>query len=119
MRTAWTHRPRAAFSLVELLVALTLLGVGAAGLALALAGDRRLRDLADSDARAADRLRARIELLVARPCGIDTAGTSTEPWGAESWRAIAVRGAWHLTDSLVPRRSNAPLVIEARVACPD
>jgi prepilin-type N-terminal cleavage/methylation domain-containing protein len=119
MRTAWTHRPRAAFSLVELLVAVTLLGVGAAGLALALAGDRRVRDLADSDARAAARARARIELLVARPCGIDTAGTSAGPWGAESWRAIAVRGAWHLTDSLVPRRSNVPLVFEARVACPD
>lgn len=119
MRTAWSHRPRGAFSLVELLVAVTLLGVGAAGLALALAGDRRVRDLAEADARVADRVRARIELLAARPCGIDTAGASVEPWGAESWRAIAVLGAWHLTDSLVPRRSNAPLVIEARVACPD
>jgi prepilin-type N-terminal cleavage/methylation domain-containing protein len=119
MTSPWIRRPRAAFSLVELLVAVTLLGVGAAGLALALAGDRRLRDLADSDARAADLARGRIELLVARPCGIDTAGTSIESWGVESWRAIAVRGAWHLTDSLVLRRSKVPLVMEARVACPD
>jgi prepilin-type N-terminal cleavage/methylation domain-containing protein len=119
MRAARTHRPRGAFSLVELLVAVTLLGVGAAGLALALAGDRRVRDLAEAHARAADRVRARIELLVARPCGIDTAGTAAEPWGEEWWRAIAVRNAWHLTDSLVLHRSNSPMVIEARVACPD
>jgi prepilin-type N-terminal cleavage/methylation domain-containing protein len=119
MKTASTRRPRAAFSLVELLIAIVLLGVGLAGLALALAGDRRLRDLADSDARAAARSRARVELLVARPCAVDTSGTSAEPWGSESWRAVAADGAWHLTDSLVLRRSHVPLVIEARVACPD
>lgn len=119
MNRATGPRPRAAFSLVELLVALTILGIGFTGLALALAGDRRVRDLAAAHAYAADRARARLESLVARPCGADTAGASVESWGAESWRATAVGGAWRLTDTLVLRRSRVPLVIEARVACPD
>jgi len=110
---------RAAFSLVELLVSLSLLGVGAAGLAAALAGDRHLRDLAAAHAGAAGRARVRVEALAARACGSDTAGRSAEPWGAESWRATAVNGAWRLTDSLRLARSHAVLVIEARIACPE
>src|SRR5579862_1686996 len=109
-------RVRAAFSLVEVLVAVTLLAVGSAGLALALTGDRRLRDLADEDSRAAVAARARIESLVAHACGADTAGRSVARWGTESWSAKASGGSWHLLDSLLLLRSAAPLVISARVA---
>jgi prepilin-type N-terminal cleavage/methylation domain-containing protein len=119
MSTATAPHLRAGFSLVELLVALTLLGVGATGLAMTLAGDRRVRDLAVAHSRAAERARARLESLAGHPCGADTAGTSTAPWGAESWRATAANGSWRLTDAFLLRGSSRPLVIEARVACPD
>ena len=48
---------RRAFTLVELLVALIMVGVGVAGLVSALTGDRRLRDMAAAHAFAADRAR--------------------------------------------------------------
>lgn len=119
MTTHVTSRSRAAFSLVEVLMALSLLGVGLAGLTAALAGDRRIRDLAAAHARAAARARELLEVLAARPCPGDTAGSSADAWGSESWRATAADGAWALTDSLALRGSRTPLVIEARVACPD
>jgi len=118
------HRHRArcarrAFTIIELLVALVLMGVAAAGLAGALTGDRRLRDLAAAQAFAADRARERLELLAALPCSSEASGTSASVWGLERWRASSSQVAWSLTDSLLLRRSAAPLVIEARVACPD
>lgn len=119
MKNTDSRRRRAAFSLVELIVALTLVGVAAAGLAVALAGDRHLRDLAAAHAQAASRARERIEWLAARPCGADTMVTSAEAWGTEAWRATVLSGAWHSTDSLALRHVRVPLVIEARVACPD
>jgi prepilin-type N-terminal cleavage/methylation domain-containing protein len=118
------HRHRArcarrAFTIIELLVALVLMGVAAAGLAGALTGDRRLRDLAAAQAFAADRTRERLELLAALPCSSEASGTSSSVWGLERWRASSSQVAWSLTDSLLLRRSAAPLVIEARIACPD
>jgi type II secretory pathway pseudopilin PulG len=110
-------KPRRALSLVEVVVALAVLGVSMAALALALAGDHRLRSLAAANAGAARNARARLELLATRACPGDTAGAQTEPWGAEVWRAVVNGRTWRLTDSLMLRRSTAPLVIEARVAC--
>src|ERR1035437_3145421 len=49
-------RARHAFTLVELLVALVMLGVATVGLVSALTGDRRLRDLAASHTFAAERI---------------------------------------------------------------
>ncbi len=112
------YRGRAAFSLVELLVALTLVGVSAAGLAVALAGDRRVRDLAAAHAASAARAREHLETLAARTCGADTAEVRSWTWGTEWWRATAAGGAWHLTDSLALRHAGT-LLIEARVACPE
>jgi len=113
------HQGRAAFSLVELLVALTLVGVSAAGLAVALAGDRRVRDLAAAHAAAAALARGHLEALATRTCGADTLEARAWTWGTESWHATAVLGAWHLTDSLARPHGGALLLIEARVACPE
>jgi type II secretory pathway pseudopilin PulG len=110
---------RRALSLVEVVVALCVVGVVAAALVTALAGDRRLRDLAAAHDGAARRTRARLEQLASRACTNDTSGSTLEAWGAESWRAIAGGGAWRLSDSLALRRSTAVLVIDARVACPE
>jgi prepilin-type N-terminal cleavage/methylation domain-containing protein len=111
------QKPRRAFSLVEVVVALAVLGVSMAALALALAGDLRLRGLAAADAGAASSAQSRLELLATRACPGDTAGALATPWGGETWRAVASRRSWRLTDSLALRRSTASLVIEARVAC--
>jgi hypothetical protein len=68
---------------------------------------------------AAERLRARIELLARRRCGADTGGHALEPWGSDAWSAAVDSASWRLTDSLVLRRAAQPVVVEARVACPD
>jgi prepilin-type N-terminal cleavage/methylation domain-containing protein len=109
---------RRAFTLIEVLVALVLMGAASAALAGTLTADRRLRDLSAVYAFAADRARERMELLAALPCSSDTAGTTASPWGSERWRASPSGGHWSLTDSLVLRRMAAPVVIEAHVACP-
>lgn len=112
-------RRRAAFSLVELLVAIVLLGIGAAGLAGALAGERRLRTLAELHVGAARFLRERGEALQAIRCSADTGGVRADRWGVERWRAVPSGGAWWLLDSLVPPPPRKPIVVEARIACPD
>jgi prepilin-type N-terminal cleavage/methylation domain-containing protein len=113
------RRARRAFTLIEILVALMMMGVAAAGLVSALTGDHRLRDMAAVRTFAADRARERLELLAALPCAGDTSGTTVSAFGAERWRASVSPSAWLLTDSVVPRSPAHVLVIEARVACPD
>jgi prepilin-type N-terminal cleavage/methylation domain-containing protein len=111
--------PRTAFTLVELLVALALLGVGVTALATALLSDIRLRNLAAGESGAAAQLRDRIELLAVAPCTGDTSAAELAPWGAARWHASPRAGVWHLVDSVTPRRVHTALVIEVRVACPD
>ena len=112
-------RARHAFTLIEVLVALILLGVAAAGLVSALTGDRRLRDLAAAQLFAADRARERLELLAALPCSSVASGASASAWGSERWSASVSQASWHLTDSLSLVQTAAPVVIVARVACPE
>jgi prepilin-type N-terminal cleavage/methylation domain-containing protein len=115
------HRSRAprAFTLVELVIALAIMGVAAAGLAGTLAGDRWLRDMTAANSFVADRTRERIELFAARQCSSDTSGTSVSAWGSERWHAWPSPPIWHLTDSVVLRRSAGPIVVEAHVTCPE
>jgi prepilin-type N-terminal cleavage/methylation domain-containing protein len=114
--------PRRAFTLVEVLVALVLMGVAAAGLVTALSGDHRMREAAAVQSFAAGRARERLELLAVLPCSGDSSGATISVWGVERWRAHASPPVWRLTDSIVPRPSAgsalAPVVIDARVACP-
>jgi prepilin-type N-terminal cleavage/methylation domain-containing protein len=109
---------RRAFTIVEVLVALVIMGVACAGLAGGLTSDRRLRDLAAGELFAAERARERIELLAALPCAGESAGSSASEWGSEHWRAVPTQAAWRLTDSLTIRGSAAPIVFDLRVACP-
>jgi prepilin-type N-terminal cleavage/methylation domain-containing protein len=110
---------RRAFTLIELLVALIMMSVGVAGLVGALTGDRRLRDMAAAHTFAADRARERLELLATLPCSADASGTHASPWGSEHWRASPAQSAWLLSDSVMLAHSTVPLVIQARVACPE
>jgi prepilin-type N-terminal cleavage/methylation domain-containing protein len=111
------HHGRPAFTVIELLVALTMLGVAVAALVAALTGDRRMRDLAESQRFAADRMRERLESLAVLPCGSDVAGASASVWGSDRWNATAAGSAWRLTDSIALRRAVSPIVIEASVTC--
>jgi prepilin-type N-terminal cleavage/methylation domain-containing protein len=112
-------RARQAFTLVELLVALIVLGVAAGGLVRALTGDRRLRDVAASHNFAADRIRDRLEQLAALPCSAGASGTESSAWGMERWWASPARFSWLVTDTVVLRESSSPIVLEARVPCPE
>ena len=116
--TLWRMKPRHAFTLVEVLVALMLLGAAAGALVTAVVGDHRLRERAAGDSFAASAARARLEMLAASPCSGDVSGVAASARGVEHWSARASRPLWRLTDSIVPRRPAAPVVIEARVACP-
>ena len=111
--------PRNAFALVELLIALALLGVGVTALASALLSDVRLRDLAAGESGAAAHLRDRLERLAVMPCIRDTAAADVAKWGTARWRASSHNGAWYLIDSVTPRRGHRAFVVEARVTCPD
>jgi prepilin-type N-terminal cleavage/methylation domain-containing protein len=113
-----TTHDRRAFTLVELLVALIIMGVAAAGLASALTGDRRMRDLAAAHAFAADRARERLELLASLPCSAPASGASASAWALERWSATASPSAWSLTDTVTLVRSSAQMVVQARVICP-
>ncbi|MFI5233471.1 MAG: prepilin-type N-terminal cleavage/methylation domain-containing protein [Gemmatimonadales bacterium] len=114
-------QPRRAFTLVEVLVALVLMGVAAAGMVTALSGDHRLREAAAVRTFAAGRARERLELLATLPCSGDSSGASPSRWGVEYWRAQASPTGWRLTDSIVPAASagsgSAAVVIQARIAC--
>jgi prepilin-type N-terminal cleavage/methylation domain-containing protein len=111
-------RSRPAFSLVEVLIALVLLGVGAAGLASAQLGDQRLRAMAATHATLASRARDRWSALALLPCGADTAGTARGSWGRERWSATVADGRWLLVDSLRGPDDRTPILFSARVACP-
>jgi type II secretory pathway pseudopilin PulG len=128
MVTDWRRRhailprmiqPRRALSLVEVVVALSLIGVAGAALVAALVGDLRLRALASSHDGAAHRAHERLELLAIRSCSRDTSGSSVEVWGAELWRAAVNGRSWRLIDSASLRASRSVLAIDARIGCPE
>ncbi len=115
------HRTRSAFTLVEIIIALTLLAVGAAGLGTALMADRRLRDAAAVRAAMAAQSRSRLATLAATRCDNDLGGIARTTWGSERWSAGRSPGRWSVSDSLVPTRTLPGLqstVIETEVTCP-
>lgn len=111
-------RPQRAFTLIEVLVALVLMGVAAAAMVTALGGDHQLRERAAESGFAAAAARARLEFLATLNCARDTSGVATSARGAERWHAVVSASLWRLTDSVVVRLPAPPIVIEARVACP-
>lgn len=112
--------PRRAFTLIEIIVALTLLAVGAAGLASALTVDKKLRDAARARTRMAAQLRMRVATIAATRCPSDTSGVARDWWGDERWRATGSGVRARLVDSLIPSRtvlSVRPTALETDIAC--
>jgi prepilin-type N-terminal cleavage/methylation domain-containing protein len=109
---------RSGFTLVELIVALVLLGVGGATLATALVGERRLRELAAVESGIALAAGERLAWLAVRRCDAGLGGRRVERWGEERWAASPRDGAWSLGDTLAPNGARVPVLIVTRVACP-
>lgn len=109
---------RVGFSLVEVLVALTLAAVAGAGLTVVQSGHRRLAELAAGHDEASQRVREHLEHLAGLACVADTAGSSSGRWGNERWRATIVTRRWVLVDSVSLPRARRVIVVGANIACP-
>lgn len=82
---------RRAFTVIEVLVALVMLGVGLAAFARAAAGVARLEQDARLQRLIAATIQARLDSLSIAACGTDRAGSAAHDGIQERWRA-APRG---------------------------
>ncbi len=110
---------RAAFSLIELLVALVLLGVGLASFSRAAAAVARLDGDADRRRRLAEVLRTRLDTLATTTCGGALAGAYTADGMIGAWQATSDGRRWHLELQVaVAGRSSLARQWTASVPCP-
>jgi len=108
---------RAAFTLIEVLMALVVLAAAASALAATLTADRRMRDAATARVDAARRVRDRLERFAAR-CGVtDTSGSAVASGLSDAWRAAPVAGGWRFTDSVRAATGAEVLAVAATVRC--
>jgi Tfp pilus assembly protein PilV len=94
---------RTGFTIVEVIVALTLLACGALAVVAATATAVRAVDSADRQRTAIAAARGRLETLAASGCSHLTDGTATDSLSGrrESWRVFASRNGVRLvTDSM-------------------
>ncbi len=122
---AWPNRARTGFTLVEVMVALVVLGLGITLLAGVAAHSARLIHRGRKDLAAAAVLTDRLERLrgsvLAAGCGATEAGTTALPGGRREVWAVALRaGSAVLVDSIVPvgADSGAATVLGTTVPCP-
>jgi len=95
-----THS-RFAFTIVEALVALAVVGIASAALAVSLAASGSLRRRATARLATGQALGARLAMLAARPCtAADTNGVVTAGGITEWWTARRVGAGWAFTDSI-------------------
>jgi Tfp pilus assembly protein PilV len=116
----FTTRPRAGFTLVELLVALVLTDL--ALLALVGSGAAVVRELGAGVARAAaiNAARSRLEWLAAAPCTPPNNGSALTPAGArEIWQSEISGRTRQLQDSVVfaERGRLSTVVLRTRASC--
>jgi len=118
-------RPRAAFTLVEVMVALVILGLGITFLAGVAAHSARFIHRGRKDLAAATALTDRLERLrasiLASGCGPAAAGTTSLPGGRrEVWAVVPRAGSTMLVDSIIPSGpdSGAATVLGTKVPCP-
>ena len=104
MLAAMAHAPRRrGFALVEVVLALVLLAVGALALVGATGMALRSANAADSQSAAATAARNRVEMLAARQCATlaDSAGADSATAIRERWTVTASRNGTRLvTDSV-------------------
>lgn len=108
--------PRLAFTLPELLVALTLLAVGVAGWVATSAAAIRLAAAADREIAAHHRARSRAALVAAAPCAAMQGGTAA----GERWIVSASGNGIRLVRAEVAflgHRAPRVAIYELAVAC--
>lgn len=122
---AWSNRARSGFTLVEVMVALVVLGLGLTLLAGVAARSARLIQRSRRDFAAAAVLTDRLERLrasvVAVGCGTVAAGSAALPGGRREVWAVAPRaGSAVLVDSIIPpgADSGPAAVLGTTVPCP-
>lgn len=92
---------RIAFTIVEALVATTIVGIASAALAVSLAASSHLRSRAAARIAAAQIAAQRTGFLSARACAApDTDGVTAAARGTEVWRARRSAGGWTYSDSI-------------------
>jgi prepilin-type N-terminal cleavage/methylation domain-containing protein len=116
---------RPGFTLVEVMVAVVVLGLGLTLLAGVSARAIRLVHRGRSDLAVAIALTDRLERLrasvISAGCGAGSAGMMTLPGGRrESWVVAPVAGSVRLVDSVIPpgADSGSATVFGATVPCP-
>jgi type IV pilus assembly protein PilV len=94
-------KPRAGFTLVELLVAMIIFAVGMLGLAATAGSVTRMMGGARRQTIAAQVAQSRIERLRASPCTALTGGSETVRGVTNIWTVTAVTRGVNVTDSVV------------------
>jgi len=111
------HTFRSAFTIVEALVAATIVGLASAALALSLAASGTLRQRASARTGAAELTVGRVATLGARGCSAaDTSGTTASHTLTERWGAQRAGAAWIYADTI----AGAPIAtvhLFGAVAC--
>ena len=114
-------RSRTGFTLVECLVAVTLLAVGLLGLAGTSLAVQRLTTSAARRAGAAAMAWARLERLRGTACAARASGASASHGLAESWSVAAAPGTTFVTDSLLlppaAGRAVPPVALATGLPC--
>lgn len=118
-RNRWNNRngPPPAFTLVEALVAIVLVGMAGAALAASFTTGSALRGRATVLTSAAEIAHSQIAALASRSCAAaDTSGTTVAPGASGSWTASRAGAGWAWSDSL--RAGQAvPIRLEGAVTC--
>ena len=111
------HSNRNAFTIVEALVALVVVGIAGTAWAASLAANGALRSRASARVVAGRLVAARIAALAARSCAAaDTGGVASAGTATEAWSAQRDGGRWSYSDSI----SVAPTLavrVGGAVAC--
>lgn len=106
-----------AFTIVEALVATTILGIASAALVASLAANSHLRSRASAKTTAAQLSAERIGFLAARACTApDSAGATGGAAASELWTARRSAGGWKYTDSIAVAPAFT-FQIDGTVAC--
>jgi Tfp pilus assembly protein PilV len=113
---------RAAFTLIEVLVAMVLFEFGMLALAATSAVTARSFGIAVRRARAQSVAAARVEQLRAGACATTPPGQATHPGFTESWRVEAIGRRRLIEDSVeivLPQARRASVVRHAWALCGD
>ncbi len=108
---------REAFTVVESLVAIAVVGIAGAALAVSLTAGGVLRRRASVSVAASAVVAGRIALLAARPCAAsDTGGTTSAGEASDAWTARRRGTVWVWADS-IESVLLAPILLEGAVTC--